>query len=79
MLPRNHASSSSRRPRRRAAGVTLLDLALVVLVAGILALVGVPAMNSTLTGFRLSAATDEVAAAVEYAQMAALAGHAGRE
>ena len=59
---------------RRATGLTLLDLILVVMITGTLAAVGVPSMLTTLTDIRLSAAADEIITAVEYAQMTALAG-----
>ncbi len=69
---RRHLPTDERRLRAQA-GATLVDLLLVILIAGILTATGVPLVQGTLVDFRMQAAAEEVVAAVGYAQATSLA------
>jgi prepilin-type N-terminal cleavage/methylation domain-containing protein len=57
---------------RRAQGFTLVEVIIVALVLGILALLALPAMESALAEARLFAALNEIVAALEFAQLTAM-------
>ncbi len=54
------------------AGFTLIEMLIVVSLIGIMAMIGLPALNSSLDDARLRGAVDEVATALEYAQLTAM-------
>jgi prepilin-type N-terminal cleavage/methylation domain-containing protein len=54
------------------AGFTAIEVVIVILVLGTLAALAAPLLNSALVEARLGAATTEIAAAIEYAQMTAM-------
>jgi len=56
---------------RRAPGMTLIEVVIVLLVAGIVAMLGVPLLDSALTEARLLGAMSEIVAALEFAQLTA--------
>jgi prepilin-type N-terminal cleavage/methylation domain-containing protein len=53
-------------------GFTILELLIVVLILGIVAMAGMPTLVSGLEGYRLSAAATEIVTAIEYAQLTAM-------
>ena len=53
--------------RKHETGFTLLNLAMVTLVLGIIATVGLPSFNAALEDYRLGGAAEEVATALRYA------------
>jgi prepilin-type N-terminal cleavage/methylation domain-containing protein len=55
-----------------AAGFTMPELIIVVLIIGIVALAGLPALNRTLDHYRLKGAAEEVVNALQYAQLKAM-------
>jgi prepilin-type N-terminal cleavage/methylation domain-containing protein len=59
------------------AGFTFVEVLIVLLIVGLMAMVTIPAMNSSVDDSRLSAATREVVAALEFAQLTAMT--SGRE
>ena len=56
------------------AGFTLMEVLIVVFMLSIFLMIGWPAVNSGMAGFRLSAAAEEVVTALEYAQLTATSG-----
>ncbi len=58
-------------------GFTFIDVMIVALIIGIVATLGLAALNSTLKDTRLQGAADEVVTALEYAQLTAIT--SGRE
>ena len=54
-----------------AAGLTLIELLIVVLMLGIMVMAAAPVLNSGLNDVRLSGAAEEVVTALEFAQMTA--------
>lgn len=58
--------------RRDYTGFTAIEVVIVILVLGTLAALAAPLLNSALVDARLGAATTEIAAAIEYAQMTAM-------
>jgi len=54
------------------AGFTLIETLIVVSFMGIMAMIGLPALNSSLEDARLRGAVDEVVTALEYAQLTAM-------
>jgi Tfp pilus assembly protein FimT len=50
------------------AGVTLIEMIIIVTVLGILVLIGLPQLNSSLDNARLAGAADEVTVALQFAQ-----------
>lgn len=60
------------RPKLRRAGFTLIEALIVVLLVGIIAMVGLPLMNSALTEARLNAVATEIVAAIEFAQLSSV-------
>ncbi|HUT23236.1 MAG TPA: prepilin-type N-terminal cleavage/methylation domain-containing protein [Sumerlaeia bacterium] len=57
---------------RRSRGFTLVEVIIVALVLGIVALLALPAMESALAEARLFAALNEIVAALEFAQLSAM-------
>ena len=53
-------------------GFTIVELLMVVLILGIVAMAGMPTLVSGLEGYRLSAAVTEIVTAIEYAQLTAM-------
>ena len=53
-------------------GFTLVELLMVVIILGIVAMAGMPTLVSGLEGFKLSAAVTEIVTAIEYAQLTAM-------
>ena len=60
------------RKRRFVKGFTMIEVMIVVLILGIVAVAGLPALNATLNHARLSAAAEEVVNALHYAQLSAM-------
>ena len=58
--------------REHETGFTLLNLALVTLVLGIIATAGLPSFNAALEDYRLGGAAEEVATALGYARSVAM-------
>lgn len=56
----------------RATGFTFLELAIVVMILGIIAMAAIPAMNAFMTEQNLVAAADEVVTAIYYARTTAI-------
>ena len=59
------------------AGFTFVEILIVLLIVGVMAMVALPSMNSSVDDSRLSSATREVVAALEFAQLTAMT--SGRE
>ena len=53
-------------------GFTLVELLMVVIILGIVAMAGMPTLVSGLEGYKLSAAVTEIVTAIEYAQLTAM-------
>ena len=64
--------------RRPAAGFTYIELVMILLILGILTMIGVPALNSSMRDSALTGATQEVVNALEYAQLRATTGRRTR-
>jgi len=60
------------RSRRVQKGFTFIEIVIVLLVMGIMATMALPSLQSGLETSKLSAAAGEIAAALEYAQLAAM-------
>ncbi len=58
--------------RNHGDGFTAIEVVIVILVLGTLAALAAPLLNSALVDARLGAATTEIAAAIEFAQMTAM-------
>lgn len=54
-------------------GFTFVEILIVLLVLGVIAAVGLPALNSSVEDTRLASAVDEIVTAYDYAQMTATA------
>ncbi len=68
MLSQNRAAGRSRGAR----AFTFIEIVILVTLVGIVAMLAMPAMFSSLAGARLSAAADEIVAALEFAQLSAV-------
>ena len=54
------------------AGLTMIEVMIVVLILSVLAVAGIPALNSSFDHARLTAAAEEVVNALQYAQLKAM-------
>ncbi len=59
----------------RTSGFTYFELVIVMLLLGIFAMQGLPALNTAMGDARLSGAAQEVVNALEFAQLSAISGH----
>jgi prepilin-type N-terminal cleavage/methylation domain-containing protein len=55
--------------QRRTSGFTYVELAIVLLLVGIFAMIGYPALNATMRDSRLSGAAQEAVNALEFGQL----------
>ena len=62
----------------RTSGFTYVELMIVLLLLGIFAMLGSPALNTAMGDARLSGATQEVVNALEFAQLSAISGRKTR-
>ena len=53
-------------------GFTMVEVMIVVLILSVLAVAGIPALNSSLDHARLSSAAEEAVNALQYAQLTAM-------
>jgi len=60
------------------AGFTFIEVMIVLLLMGIFAMLGLPALNAAMGDFRLSGAAQEVVSALEFAQLSAISGRKTR-
>ena len=60
------------------AGFTFIEVMIVLLLLGIFAMLGLPALNAAMGDFRLSGAAQEVVSALEFAQLSAISGRKTR-
>ena len=62
----------SPRPESSPDGFTFIEIMVILLIMGIMAMIGIPTLNGALKDSRLSGAADEIVTALEFAQITAM-------